>query len=71
MIPSAAIRQSDGRDIVWVVRNEKLERRAVQWVKGPGTDEATVQAGLDSGDRVVVEGRATLAEGNRVREKKP
>jgi hypothetical protein len=70
-VPAAAIRQADGRDVVWVVRNERLERRAVKWVKGPREAEAEVQAGLNGGERVVVEGPAALAEGSRVTEKKP
>ena len=70
-VPLTALRQSEGRDIIWVVRNEALERRGVKWIKGPGQEEASVQAGLTAGERVVVEAPAILVEGTRVTEKKP
>ncbi len=66
-IPRAAVRQRDGRDIVWVVRDGRVERRAVSVVPAGG-DAVTVAAGLGGGDRVVVEGPDNLAEGDRVTE---
>ncbi len=66
-IPRAALRQRDGRDVVWVVRDGRVERRAVS-VAQAGRDDVTVAAGLGGGDRVVVEGPDDLAEGDRVTE---
>ncbi len=66
-IPRAAVRQRDGRDVVWVVRDGRVERRAVS-VAQAGRDEVIVAAGLGAGDRVVVEGPEDLADGDRVTE---
>ncbi len=68
-IPKAAVRQLDGRDIVWVIANSRAERRAVtvSAVKG---DQASITAGLRSGERVVVEGPVDLREGSAVIENK-
>ncbi|HVP11077.1 MAG TPA: efflux RND transporter periplasmic adaptor subunit [Phycisphaerae bacterium] len=68
-IPKAAVRQRDGRDIVWIVRNGRVERRAVT-VGTTRRDEVTIAAGLSGGDRVVMDGPDTLAEGVKVTEAK-
>lgn len=69
IVPKAALRQQDSRAVVWVVRDGRVERRAV--TVGPARgDEVTIAAGLNGGDRVVVEGPADLAEGTRVTEAK-
>jgi multidrug efflux pump subunit AcrA (membrane-fusion protein) len=69
LVPREAIRQADGRDVVWVVLDHKVERRAIQWDKhqtaSGGT--VTVSAGLTAGEQVVVRGPATLSEGDQVR----
>src|SRR5688572_26137123 len=62
MIPKTAVRQRDGRDVVWLVRDGKVERRAVT-VGATRGDEVTIDAGVSGGDRVVVEGPDSLAEG--------
>ncbi len=67
IIPRSAIRQSDGKDVVWLVRDGRVERRAVKVGETRG-DEMTVVAGLDGGERVVVEGADDLTEGVKVRE---
>ncbi|MBN1347345.1 MAG: efflux RND transporter periplasmic adaptor subunit [Phycisphaerae bacterium] len=68
-IPRAAIRHRDGRDIVWLVRDGRVERRAVALGAARG-DEVVVSGGLSGGERVVVEGPDTLAEGVSVSEAK-
>jgi uncharacterized Ntn-hydrolase superfamily protein len=68
-VPKAAIRQRDGRDIVWLVRDGKTERRAVT-VGITRNDEATITAGVSGGDRLVIEGPDNLAEGVKVTEAK-
>ena len=68
-VPKAAVRQRDGHDIVWVVKNDRVERRAVT-AGARRTDEVTITAGLNGGERVVVEGPDNLAEGDRVTEAK-
>lgn len=67
IVPRSAIRQSNGQDIVWLVRDGRVERRAVRVGEQRG-EEVAVVAGLDVGERVVVEGPDNLTEGARVRE---
>jgi RND family efflux transporter MFP subunit len=70
LVPKTAIRQQGGRDVVLVVRNGVVERHAVT-VGGPNGDDVILTAGVAGGERVVVEGPNDLAEGAKVREKKP
>ena len=67
-IPKSAVREQDGRTVVWVVREGRVERRAVTVASRTG-DEATITAGLNGGERVVVDGAERLADGARVVEK--
>jgi RND family efflux transporter MFP subunit len=69
MVPKSAIRQKDGRSVVWVVSGDKLERRAVS-VGGTSGDNVMITAGLSGGERVVVEGPPELSDGMRVTEAK-
>jgi len=70
VVPKTAVRQDGGRDVVFVVRDGRAERRAVT-TSGAQDQEVTIATGLVPGERVVVEGPTTLMEGTRVREKKP
>jgi RND family efflux transporter MFP subunit len=70
LVPQPAIRQQDGRDIVFVVRNGRIERRAVSIV-ATQAGESEIGAGLAGGERVVVEGPAELADGAAVKEINP
>ncbi|HSM14349.1 MAG TPA: efflux RND transporter periplasmic adaptor subunit [Thermoanaerobaculia bacterium] len=68
-VPRAALRGATGSEQVLVVDDEgRLERRAVRVAAG-GSDPAEVLAGLAVGERVVVEGPADLAAGDRVVER--
>ena len=69
MIPKTAIQQRDGHDVVWIARDGRAEKRAVT-VAAPRGDEVTVAAGLNGGERVVVEGADKLADGARITETK-
>jgi RND family efflux transporter MFP subunit len=67
-VPAAAIRRGQGRDYVLIVRDGKVERRAVAL----GEDRnggRVVTSGLAPGEVVVVEGPADLADGAAVKEK--
>ncbi|MEW6249289.1 MAG: efflux RND transporter periplasmic adaptor subunit [Planctomycetota bacterium] len=68
-VPKAAVRPEAGRNFVWVVRDGRLERRAVTTgvVRG---DEVSIIAGLADGERIVVEGPDKLVEGAAVAEAK-
>ena len=61
VLPKTVMRSSAGRDIVWVVRDGRVERRAVT-VSTSG-DEVTVVAGLAAGEAVVVDPPGALADG--------
>ncbi len=65
LIPDTAVRRDGERDVVFVLRGDTVERRAVN-VAGRASGRAEVTAGLDAGDRVVVEGPEDLADGDRV-----
>jgi RND family efflux transporter MFP subunit len=69
-IPKAAIRQQGGRDIVWVVKEGRVERRAVTVADTVG-DRSSITAGLSDGERVVVDAPQDLADGAAVTEAKP
>jgi RND family efflux transporter MFP subunit len=66
LVPRTALRQEAGQDVVFVVKDGRLERRAVKVAAAPG-DPAQVEAGLSAGESVVVEGPAELADGGKVR----
>ena len=65
-IPRAALRKDEGRDVVFVVSGERVERRAVTVGVDAGGEEALVLAGVAAGERVVVEAPADLADGDEV-----
>src|SRR5437016_5001927 len=68
LIPKTAVHQRDGRDVVWIARDDHVEQRAVT-VAGSRGDEVTVTAGLNGGERLVVEGADKLVVGNRITER--
>ncbi len=65
VIPRAAVRKDGERDVVFVIRGDRVERRAVGLGPAPG-DEAVVLSGITAGERVVVEGPADLKDGAAV-----
>ncbi|HSF13923.1 MAG TPA: efflux RND transporter periplasmic adaptor subunit [Vicinamibacteria bacterium] len=67
-IPQVAVRNDGGRDVVFVVNGERVERRAITVASGEG-DETVVLSGLEAGERVVVEGPEDLADGDAVKER--
>ena len=66
-IPAAALRGDGGARVIFVVRGGAVERRAVTTGVEDGGD-VEVLAGVAAGERVVVEGPAELADGERVAE---
>jgi RND family efflux transporter MFP subunit len=65
-VPRAALRKDEGRDVVFVVSGERVERRAVTVGVDAGGEEALVLAGVAAGERVVVEAPADLVDGDEV-----
>jgi RND family efflux transporter MFP subunit len=68
-IPSSAVHHQDGRDVVLVVNSGRVERRAVT-LGTVSHDQVSVVAGLSAGEKIIVEGPSTLADGDRVEESK-
>jgi multidrug efflux pump subunit AcrA (membrane-fusion protein) len=66
-VPKNAVRRDADRDVVWLVRDGRLERRAVT-VESTTGNVATLAAGLEGGETVVVSGPENLAEGAPVAE---
>jgi len=64
-IPSAALRNDGGAQVVFVARGDLVERRAVSTGLEDGGD-VEVLAGVSAGERVVVEGPPALTDGDRV-----
>jgi HlyD family secretion protein len=68
LIPQAAVREGDGKKVVFVIRNNRLERRAVALGRNRGTD-VEIMAGVSQGDTVLMKGPEGLREGQRVKVK--
>jgi RND family efflux transporter MFP subunit len=64
-IPKTAVRSDSAASFVFLVRDGKLERRAVSLGMDRGTDVA-VLAGLTPGDSLVVRGPESLRDGDKV-----
>jgi RND family efflux transporter MFP subunit len=67
-IPNDAVREDGGKKVVFLVKDEKLERRAVTIGNTQGNSSEIV-AGISSGDAVVVKGPAALHDGEAVQVK--
>jgi RND family efflux transporter MFP subunit len=68
IVPRAAIREEDGRQVVYVLRQGRVERRAVQ-LGQPHGSEQEVTGELAEGEQVVVKGLDGLRDGQRVQKK--
>jgi RND family efflux transporter MFP subunit len=67
-VPEQAVRQADGRHVVFVVVGERVERRAVA-VAERREGRVFIESGLSPGERVVTAGPADLADGATVKER--
>ena len=66
LVPSSAVRTSEGRSIVFVLRDGQVERRAIGVGAAVG-DQVEVLSGVSAGERVVVDGPQTLKDGDKVK----
>jgi HlyD family secretion protein len=66
VVPSSAVRTSEGRSIVFVLRDGRVERRAIAVGAAIG-DQVEVLSGVSAGERVVVDGPQTLKDGDKVK----
>jgi RND family efflux transporter MFP subunit len=69
-IPKNAVHRQEGRDVVMVVRDNRVERRAVT-VASTINEASTISAGLVEGEKVVVDWPAGLVDGSTIKESKP
>ena len=68
VVPVTAIRRRGGADVVFVVTDGAVERRAVK-LGDADEDEAFVLSGLVVGERVIIEGPTELKDGDQVKER--
>ncbi len=66
LLPKAALRTLDGHSVVFVVNDDRLERRAIT-VGLENGDQIEVLSGVSAGERVVVEGPPSLKDGDKVK----
>lgn len=69
-VPAQAVRVIEGRNYVFVISGSQAERRAIA-SSGPQDGGVRVTGGLSAGERIVVESKGDLAEGDTVREMEP
>ena len=65
-VPKGTLKTVDGSTIVFVVKDDRVERRAVRLGLETG-DEVEVVSGLTAGERVVVDAPPQLKDGDRVK----
>ena len=65
MIPQSAIHDENGKKIVFLVKDDKTERRAVTLGGNRGSDTEVI-AGVTAGDTLVVKGPGNLRDGQSV-----
>ncbi len=70
MVPASAVHRQDGRDVVWVVRDSRAERRVVS-VGATRQEEIIIVSGLNSGEKVIVQGPENMTAGQRIQEAGP
>jgi len=66
VVPKTAVRTADGKSIVFVLKDDRVERRAVRVGLDTG-DPVEIVSGLRAGERVVVDGPQTLKDGDKVK----
>jgi RND family efflux transporter MFP subunit len=66
VVPKAAVKSVDGRSVVFVLNEDRVERRAVK-VGLENGDQVEVVSGVRAGERVVIDGPATLKDGDKVK----
>ena len=69
VVPATALRQRDGRDIVWIAHEGRAASRAVA-VTAKNASEVTLSSGVSPGETVVVEPPAELVENSLISEEK-
>jgi len=66
LVPADAVRSDNGRDVVWIVRDGRLQKRDVD--AGPVSGNfREIRSGLSGGEQLLVGGIETPKEGQRVK----
>lgn len=68
LVPKTAVRTDDGANVLFVVREDRVERRAVK-VGAEDGDQVEIVSGVNAGEKVVLDGPPTLEDGARVKER--
>ena len=66
LVPKTALRSAGGKSIVFVLKDDRVERRAVS-VGLENGDQVELVSGVSAGERVVIDGPATLKDGDKVK----
>jgi hypothetical protein len=66
LVPKAAVRKAGDQDVVFVLKDDRVERRAVRTGAADG-DRVEIVSGVSAGEQVVVEGPPELTNGSKVR----
>lgn len=66
VVPKTAVRSDNGQSIVFVLHEDRAERRAVG-VGMENGDQIEVTSGLTAGEKVIVDGPRTLKDGDKVK----
>jgi RND family efflux transporter MFP subunit len=69
-VPKSAVQNSNGRDVVWIIRDGKLERRAVSTGTAVG-DDVAITAGIAAGETVALNPASTFVDGAKITASKP
>ncbi|MFI5357346.1 MAG: efflux RND transporter periplasmic adaptor subunit [Opitutales bacterium] len=70
VVPQTAVRNQDGRDVVFVLRGGRAERRAVTVASTLGSD-TELSAGVMPGETIAADPPAGLTDGAAIQEKTP
>jgi len=66
LVPKTAVRTADGRSVVFVLKEDRVERRAIS-VGLENGDQVEVISGVSAGERVLVDAPQTLKDGDKVK----
>lgn len=67
-VPKNAVRNEEGRDVVFIVQNSRAERRAVA-VESSQADQIVLKTGLSNGEKVIMDAPVGMVDGSPVVEK--
>ncbi len=66
IVPKGAIRTADGRSVVFVVKEDGVERRAIT-IGNTNGDQVDVLSGVTAGERVVLDPPAAMKDGDKIK----